>query len=97
MNLCRSSKALFRRLAVHGVHTMQLAERFSQAVRKARAELGQGGNFASIVGGQGNRSGSRERFGDAVPGPETMWPMLLSCRTKKRSRNPTELRNSARR
>src|ERR1700738_5199209 len=29
-------------------HNRQLAERFSQAMKKARAELGQGGSFAAI-------------------------------------------------
>jgi hypothetical protein len=56
-------------------HDRQLAERFSQAVRKARAELGQGGNFASIV----RRAWAidpdlRELFGDAVSaGLRKMW------------------------
>jgi hypothetical protein len=30
-------------------HDRQLAERFSQAMKKARAELGQGGNFTAIL------------------------------------------------
>jgi hypothetical protein len=52
-----------------------LNERFSQAVRKARAELGQGGNFASIV----RRAWAldpelRGLFGDAVSrGLRAMW------------------------
>jgi hypothetical protein len=56
-------------------HDRRLAERFGQAVRKARAELGQGGNFASIV----RRAWAldpdlRERFGDAVSsGLRKMW------------------------
>jgi hypothetical protein len=30
-------------------HNRQLAERFSQAMKKARAELGQGGNFTALL------------------------------------------------
>ena len=56
-------------------HDRQLAERFSRAMVKARAEPGQGGNFASIV----RRAWAldpdlRERFGDAVSsGLRKMW------------------------
>ena len=56
-------------------HNRQLAERFGQAVRKARVELGQGGNFASIV----RRAWAldpdlRVQFGDAVSaGLRKMW------------------------
>jgi hypothetical protein len=56
-------------------HDRQLAERFSRAVRKARAELGQGGNFASIV----RRAWAldpelRNEFGQAVAsGLKKMW------------------------
>jgi hypothetical protein len=56
-------------------HDRQLAERFSRAVKQARAELGQGGNFASIL----KRAWAldpdlRERFGDAVSaGLRKLW------------------------
>ena len=56
-------------------HNRQLAERFSQAVKRARAELGEGGNFASIV----RRAWAidpdlREQFGAAVSsGLRKMW------------------------
>jgi hypothetical protein len=56
-------------------HDRQLAARFSQAVRKARVELGQDGNFAAVL----KRAWSldpelRGLFGDAVSaGLRKMW------------------------
>jgi hypothetical protein len=56
-------------------HDRQLAERFRQAMRRARAELGQGGNFAAVL----KRAWAldpdlRERFGDAISmGLRKMW------------------------
>jgi hypothetical protein len=56
-------------------HNRQLAERFRQAMKKARVELGQGSNFASIV----RRAWAidpdlRVEFGDAVSaGLRKMW------------------------
>jgi hypothetical protein len=53
----------------------QLAERFRQAMRRARSELGPGGNFAAVL----KRAWAldpdlRERFGDAVSsGLKKMW------------------------
>jgi hypothetical protein len=56
-------------------HDRQLAERFRQAMRRARSELGPGGNFAAVL----KRAWAldpdlRERFGDAVSsGLRKMW------------------------
>jgi hypothetical protein len=56
-------------------HDRQLAERFSQAMKKARAELGQGGNFAAISKkAWASDPGLREQFGVAVSaGLRKMW------------------------
>jgi hypothetical protein len=56
-------------------HDRRLAERFRQAMKKARAELGQGGNFGAVL----KRAWAidpdlRERFGAAVSsGLKRMW------------------------
>jgi hypothetical protein len=56
-------------------HNRQLAERFSRAMRKARSELGQGGNFTAVL----KRAWAldpdlRGQFGDAVSaGLRKMW------------------------
>jgi hypothetical protein len=56
-------------------HNRQLAERFGRAMRKARSELGQGGNFTAIL----KRAWAldpdlRELFGSAVSaGLRRMW------------------------
>ena len=48
-------------------HNRQLAERFSQAMKKARAELGQGGNFTAILKkAWASDPDLRVEFGDAV-------------------------------
>jgi hypothetical protein len=56
-------------------HNRQLAERFSRAVRKARAELGQGGNFTAILKkAWASDPDLRGQFGDAVSaGLRKMW------------------------
>ena len=56
-------------------HDRQLAERFSQAMRRARAELGQGGNFAAISKkAWASDPDLRGQFGDAVSaGLRKMW------------------------
>jgi hypothetical protein len=56
-------------------HDRQLAERFSQAMRKARAELGQGGSFAAISKrAWASDPDLRKQFGDAVSaGLRKMW------------------------
>ena len=56
-------------------HNRQLAERFSQAMKKARAELGQGGNFAAISKkAWASDPDLRGQFGDAVSaGLRKMW------------------------
>jgi hypothetical protein len=53
----------------------QLAERFSRAMKKARAELGQGGNFAAISKrAWASDPDLRGQFGDAVSaGLRKMW------------------------
>jgi hypothetical protein len=56
-------------------HNRQLAERFSRAMRKARSELGQGGNFTAVL----KRAWALDQdlsgqFGDAVSaGLRKMW------------------------
>jgi hypothetical protein len=56
-------------------HNRQLAERFSRAVKKARVELGQGGNFTAVL----KRAWAldpdlRGQFGEAVSaGLRKMW------------------------
>jgi hypothetical protein len=56
-------------------HNRQLAERFRQAMRRARAEIGQGGNFTAVL----TRAWTidpdlRGQFGDAVSaGLKRMW------------------------
>ena len=56
-------------------HNRQLAERFSQAMKKARAELGQGGNFTAILKkAWASDPDLRGQFGDAVSaGLRKMW------------------------
>jgi len=56
-------------------HDRQLAERFGQAMRKARAELGQGGNFAAVSRrAWASDPDLREEFGVAVSqGLRKMW------------------------
>jgi hypothetical protein len=56
-------------------HNRQLAERFRQAMKKARVELGQGGNFTAILKrAWASDPDLRERFGDAVSaGLRKMW------------------------
>ena len=56
-------------------HNRQLAERFSRAMKKARAELGQGGNFATISKrAWASDPDLRGQFGDAVSaGLRKMW------------------------
>jgi hypothetical protein len=56
-------------------HNRQLAERFSRAVRKARVELGQGGNFTAILKkAWASDPDLRGQFGDAVSaGLRKMW------------------------
>ena len=56
-------------------HNRQLAERFSQAMKKARAELGQGGSFAAISKrAWASDPDLRGQFGDAVSaGLRKMW------------------------
>ena len=56
-------------------HNRQLAERFSQTMKKARAELGQGGNFTAILKrAWASDPGLRGQFGDAVSaGLRRMW------------------------
>jgi hypothetical protein len=56
-------------------HNRQLAERFRQAMRRARSELGPGGKFGAVL----KRAWAldpdlRERFGDAISmGLREMW------------------------
>jgi hypothetical protein len=56
-------------------HSQQLAERFRQAMRRARSELGPGGKFGAVL----KRAWAldpdlRERFGDAISmGLRGMW------------------------
>jgi hypothetical protein len=61
--------------AAWSAHDRQLAERFSRAVRKARAELGQGGNFTAILKkAWASDPDLRGQFGDAVSaGLRKMW------------------------
>jgi hypothetical protein len=56
-------------------HDRQLAGRFSQAMKKARAELGQGGNFTAILKkAWASDPDLRGQFGDAVSaGLRKMW------------------------
>jgi hypothetical protein len=56
-------------------HDRQLAQRFSQAMKKARAELGQGGNFAAISKrAWASDPDLRGQFGNAVStGLRKMW------------------------
>jgi hypothetical protein len=56
-------------------HNRQLAERFSRAMKKARAELGQGGSFAAISKrAWASDPDLRGQFGDAVSaGLRKMW------------------------
>jgi hypothetical protein len=56
-------------------HNRQLAERFSQAMRKARAELGRGGDFAAISKkAWAIDPDLRGQFGDAISsGLRRMW------------------------
>jgi hypothetical protein len=56
-------------------HDRQLAERFSRAMEKARAELGQGGSFAAISKrAWASDPDLRGQFGDAVSaGLRKMW------------------------
>jgi hypothetical protein len=56
-------------------HNRQLAERFSQAMKNARAELGQGGNFTAILKkAWASDPDLRGQFGDAVSaGLRKMW------------------------
>src|ERR1700730_6180067 len=56
-------------------HDRQLARRFSEAMRKARAELGRGGNFAAVSKKAWAIDPElRERFGAAVSqGLRKMW------------------------
>jgi hypothetical protein len=56
-------------------HNRQLAGRFSQAMKKARSELGQGGNFTAILKkAWASDPGLRGQFGDAVSaGLRKMW------------------------
>jgi hypothetical protein len=56
-------------------HDRQLAQRFSQAMKKARAELGQGGNFAAISKrAWASDPDLRGQFGAAVSrGLRAMW------------------------
>src|ERR1700730_663953 len=60
-------------------HNRQLAERFSRAMKKARAELGQGGNFAAISKrAWASDPDLRGQFGDAVSaGLRKMWANSL--------------------
>ena len=57
------------------LHDRQLARRFSEAMRKARAELGQGGNFAAISKkAWASDPDLRSQFGAAVSqGLRKMW------------------------
>ena len=59
-------------VAAWGTHNRQ---RFSQAMRKARSDIGQGGNFPAIVRrAWASDPGLRDRFGDAVSaGLKRMW------------------------
>jgi hypothetical protein len=56
-------------------HNRQLAERFSQAMRKARSELGQGSSFAAISKkAWASDPGLRGQFGVAISaGLRRMW------------------------
>src|ERR1700732_145211 len=56
-------------------HNRQLAERFSRAMKRARAELGQGGSFAAISKrAWASDPDLRGQFGDAVSaGLRKMW------------------------
>jgi len=56
-------------------HDRQLAERFSRAMKRARAELGQGGNFAAISKkAWASDPDLRSQFGAAVSqGLRKMW------------------------
>jgi hypothetical protein len=56
-------------------HNRQLAERFSQALRKARAEVGPGDNYSAIVRrAWASDPNLRAEFGDAISsGLRRMW------------------------
>jgi hypothetical protein len=56
-------------------HNRQLAERFSQAMKRARAELGQGGSFAAVSKkAWASDPGLRGQFGVAISaGLRRMW------------------------
>jgi hypothetical protein len=56
-------------------HNRQLAERFRQAMRRARSELGQGVTFTAVLKrAWASDPGLREQFGDAVSaGLRAMW------------------------
>src|SRR3984893_5485276 len=58
-----------------GSRNRQLAERFSQAMKKARTELGQGGSFAAISKkAWASDPGLRGQFGVAISaGLRKMW------------------------
>jgi hypothetical protein len=79
--------------AAWGAHNRQLAARFGRAMTKARAELGRGGNFTSIV----RRAwaldpGLRDQFGDAVSaGLRAMWanPVARAAQSERIRRTYT--------
>jgi DNA-binding transcriptional regulator YbjK len=61
-------------------HDRQLAERFSRAMKRARAELGQGGNLAAISKkAWASDPDLREQFGDAISaGLRRMWSSAVA-------------------